>query len=245
MVEAAATTDAAVAMLAARRFDLWLVDWRLDKDGTRGTDLVRRLRQSGASTPFILYSGHLTTPITVEAMKLGAYTVLERLTDSNRFLQAIAEALEPAASAHRQPSASTPTERRPQPAAAALADWIVQALQFNGDLKTLAGLGKFIGISERRFRNACAQAGIDSLEARDFGRSLSAVIWSAREQCEPVSLLQGDTQTLVALCSRAGLVTNVGQQITVEQFLVRQHFVPTNHELLRAVRARLAKDTAS
>ena len=244
--EGVATTQAAMSATSRRRFDLWLVDWRLDADGTRGTDLVRRLRQSDATTPFILYSGFLTTPVTVEAMKLGACNVLERMTELSEFVRAIAEALDPAASGpeHRPPAAQL-IARRLQPAVATLADWIVRALAFDGDFKTLAGLAKCVATSERRFRAHCAVAGIDSLEARDFARSLSAVVWSVREGCTPESLFQGDPQTLRTLCARAGLPKQRGETITVEQFFERQEFIPVGHELLRAVRERLAKKTAT
>lgn len=43
-----------------------------------GMDLLRRLHARGDSPPIIILSGHVDVPITVEAMRMGAWTVLEK-----------------------------------------------------------------------------------------------------------------------------------------------------------------------
>lgn len=75
-VEVAPSAEAALRLAAGRAFDLLIVDYRLGDE--TGIDLVRRLRAGGVATPFILVTGHASVSLTVEAMRLGARTVLEK-----------------------------------------------------------------------------------------------------------------------------------------------------------------------
>lgn len=76
-VEIAADGAGAIAATSAARFDLALIDWRLPD--MSGNDVARRLVTS--KTPFVLMSAFLTTPVVVEAMRLGAIDVLDKPID--------------------------------------------------------------------------------------------------------------------------------------------------------------------
>jgi two-component system response regulator FixJ len=58
-----------------------------------GLDLLKRLREQGATVPVIMITGHGDVPLAVEAMKLGAADFIEKPFDDERLLGAIREAL--------------------------------------------------------------------------------------------------------------------------------------------------------
>ena len=59
-----------------------------------GVDLLKRLREQGATVPVIMITGHGDVPLAVEAMKLGAADFIEKPFDDERLLGAIRSALE-------------------------------------------------------------------------------------------------------------------------------------------------------
>ncbi len=59
-----------------------------------GIDLLRRLREGGATVPVIVITGHGDVPLAVEAMKLGATDFIEKPFDDERLLEAIRDALD-------------------------------------------------------------------------------------------------------------------------------------------------------
>ncbi len=59
-----------------------------------GLELWKELRRRGNIHPFILISGHGTISTTVEAMRQGAFDVLEKPLDHHRLIACIHEALE-------------------------------------------------------------------------------------------------------------------------------------------------------
>jgi two-component system response regulator FixJ len=61
--------------------------------GMSGIDLLRRLREAGASMPVIVITGHGDVPLAVEAMKLGAADFLEKPFDDEALLSSIRSAL--------------------------------------------------------------------------------------------------------------------------------------------------------
>src|SRR5690349_10772712 len=76
----------------AGRADLYLFDVRLP-DGN-GVDLLRSLRQNGATAPAMMISGHGTIADAVEATRCGAFDFLEKPLGRERVLLAIRHALE-------------------------------------------------------------------------------------------------------------------------------------------------------
>jgi FixJ family two-component response regulator len=53
-----------------------VVDWRLA--GQDGIEIIQQCKQQWPDTPALLISGHVTVPVTVEAMRQGAAGVLEK-----------------------------------------------------------------------------------------------------------------------------------------------------------------------
>jgi DNA-binding NtrC family response regulator len=67
---------AAIDLARRIRFDLALVDYCLPE--MHGTRLMRSLRDDGLVLPFILVTAFSTTDVVVDAMREGAYTVLDK-----------------------------------------------------------------------------------------------------------------------------------------------------------------------
>jgi len=87
------TLQSAAAFRAAKiRADAYLFDVRLP-DGS-GIDLLKELRQSDASAPVIMISGHGTIADAVEATRAGAYDFLEKPLSRDRVLLVLKNALE-------------------------------------------------------------------------------------------------------------------------------------------------------
>ena len=78
----------------AQRADAYLLDMKLP-DGN-GIDLLRTVRQNGASAPAVMISGHGTIADAVEATRAGAFDFLEKPLSRDRVLLAVKNALEQA-----------------------------------------------------------------------------------------------------------------------------------------------------
>src|SRR4051794_2526236 len=76
----------------AGRADAYLLDVRLP-DGS-GIDLLRSVKQNGATAPAVMISGHGTIADAVEATRAGAFDFLEKPLSRDRVLLAIKNALE-------------------------------------------------------------------------------------------------------------------------------------------------------
>ncbi|MGA2725748.1 MAG: sigma-54 dependent transcriptional regulator [Bryobacteraceae bacterium] len=76
----------------AQRADAYLLDMKLP-DGN-GIDLLRTVRQNGASAPAVMISGHGTIADAVEATRAGAFDFLEKPLSRDRVLLAVKNALE-------------------------------------------------------------------------------------------------------------------------------------------------------
>jgi two-component system nitrogen regulation response regulator NtrX len=74
------------------RADAYMFDVRLP-DGS-GIDLLRQVKQNGASAPAIMISGHGTIADAVEATRAGAFDFLEKPLSRDRVLLALKNALE-------------------------------------------------------------------------------------------------------------------------------------------------------
>jgi FixJ family two-component response regulator len=64
----------------------------MQMSGISGLELIQTLRRSGHMLPVILVSGHVDVPITVQAMKSGAMTVLPKPFSLEELSDAIAKA---------------------------------------------------------------------------------------------------------------------------------------------------------
>lgn len=96
-----------------------LVDQRLP--GISGCELVRQLRSEGVPIPAVFVTAHASTPMTVDAMRMGAIDVLDKPCCENELRDAIRVALSESRKqrqkiSHRQEAAArieqlTPSER--------------------------------------------------------------------------------------------------------------------------------------
>src|SRR5215813_2041928 len=76
----------------AQRADAYLLDMKLP-DGS-GIDLLKMVKQNGATSPAIMISGHGTIADAVEATRAGAFDFLEKPLSRDRVLLAVKNALE-------------------------------------------------------------------------------------------------------------------------------------------------------
>src|SRR5882757_6354249 len=75
----------------AGRADAYLLDMKLP-DGS-GIDLLRAVKQNGATAPAIMISGHGTIADAVEATRAGAFDFLEKPLSRDRVLLALKNAI--------------------------------------------------------------------------------------------------------------------------------------------------------
>ena len=91
-VSAVADGEAAIERLEGdERFDLVLTDLRLP--GASGLDVLRAARASQPGAPVVVLTGYGNVPTAVEAMRLGAYTFLEKPVEVDDLSRLVAEAL--------------------------------------------------------------------------------------------------------------------------------------------------------
>jgi hypothetical protein len=135
-------------------------------------------------------------------------------------------------------------QARPRPTSAAerWAIYVLRACASTGDLKTLEAWAGCVGVSYSSLRESSSLLGIRPHDARDFTRVLRAVMQSALEDCSPWVLLDvSDSRTLRSLLERSGMSAAVQPgEISVEQFLSAQRFVPSGNAGLRVLRKLLA-----
>lgn len=96
-----------------------LLDYRLP--GISGSELLRQLRSDGAPLPAVVVTAHASTPMTVDAMRMGAVNVLDKPCGESELRDAIGLALSQSRKlrkqeAHRREAATriqqlTPSER--------------------------------------------------------------------------------------------------------------------------------------
>src|ERR1700736_4743235 len=76
----------------AGRADAYLLDMKLP-DGS-GIDLLKAVKQNGATSPAVMISGHGTIADAVEATRAGAFDFLEKPLSRDRVLLAVKHAME-------------------------------------------------------------------------------------------------------------------------------------------------------
>ncbi len=224
--------------------DVLIVDHRLPDLG--GLELVRRLHAAGRHLPFILISGYVTIPVAVEAMQLGAVTVLEKPVDLDDVLVAIRRALH-AHGARRaaRPPAHVDTSiapggdeahSSPSSTAERWAMLVLRALASPSDFRTLDAWARTVHMSRSALTECCRLVHILPRDARDFTRLLRAII-HADEVWYPEALMDfADSRTLRRVLGRAGLA-DATEAPTIEDFLQRQQWISADNPALAALRA--------
>jgi hypothetical protein len=130
----------------------------------------------------------------------------------------------------------------PASAAERWAMYVFRACAATGDLKTLEAWAECVGVSYTSLRESCSLLDIRPHDARDLTRMLRAVMRSTLDDCPPSALLDiSDRRTLKSLLERSGVAARTRpSEISVDQFLSAQRFVPTANAGLRALRKMLA-----
>ena len=91
-VETVGSAEECLAAVAARRFDLVLLDVWLP--GVDGLETLARLRASEPDLPVVMISGHATIETAVRAVRLGARDFVEKPLSLEKTLLAVRNALE-------------------------------------------------------------------------------------------------------------------------------------------------------
>lgn len=206
--------------------DLILLDLRLPD--SPGTAVIDTVQQHALQVPFVLISGFLTTQVTVQAMRLGAFDVLEKPVDVDDLLNIVSSAL---SAATRRPAAEPPRS-----AAERWAAHVFRACESEGDLRTLAEWARFAGVSYSSLRESCRLLGIRPRDARDLARVLRALVRSTHGAEDVAALLDArDERTLASLLSRASLHRSSKRTASVADFLESQEFVDRHNRGLVAL----------
>ena len=221
----------------ARDGTLVLLDHSLPDIG--GLEVARALN-AAKRCRFVLIGQALTTSATVEAMKLGALTVLEKPVAVAEMIALLRSARdESRTSAER---AGTPWRARaPRSVAERWAQKVVKGCEADGDLRTLAAWASVAGLSYSSLCETCRLVGVQPLAARDLTRVLRAVVQSQAHGCRIAELLDVcDRRTLNALMARAAIDPwRRGHEISIGQFLTAQRFVPSGNAGLVMLRSLL------
>ncbi len=234
-VETAATGTDGLCLARADRFDVLLIDLKLPD--MSGIEILRILNKQPCHARLILMSAFADVPTTVEAMKLGAFTVLEKPLDVDELELAARSALADA----EPPKVDASKPLRSRSVAGRLAGHIIKVCDSDGDLKTLNDWARFAGVSYSTLREMCRLAEVKPHAARDFARVLRCVIRSRIEGCPPEVLLDvSDRRTLETLLRKGGLEDRRGS-ISVESYLLSQRFIPHGNVTLRIVRRLLSE----
>ena len=121
-----------------------------------------------------------------------------------------------------------------------LAKAIVLATKSPSDPRTLTAWGQQVGVSRGALRVWCKAAGVPARSSLDFLRVLRAVVLSAHQTWDLLSILDVvDHRSLLKLLDRGGVRELCRKKPpTIDQFILRQHFL-NNPQVLQAVTRRL------
>lgn len=240
----------AIAALTTCRVDLALIDLRLPD--IPGTDVVRMTRTAGRHFPFILISAFLTTPATVDAMRLGARDVWPKPVSIDDLCEGVCRTLGGGPRSNSEPLSELVQEGRTPaskdiPEAGSIGErWamlVLKGCESGADLKTISAWARTVGMSYSCVREACDLLGFSPHDSRDLTRALSAVMKARFHRCSPEVFLDiHDARTMRAFCGRAGFAWPCESRRSVDELLDRQDFVPADHEAVQMLR-RLIKSS--
>jgi len=91
-VTAVETGEAALEVVAKKRFDLVLTDLRLP--GIDGIEVIRKVRTAAPHTPCIIITGYASVETAVEAMRAGAFSYLKKPFVKDEMLVTLDKAFE-------------------------------------------------------------------------------------------------------------------------------------------------------
>lgn len=232
-VEAAPTFDACMRALDWGTFELLVLDLHLGERS--GLDLVRELRSGGVTAPFLILAERASMAEVVEAVRLGARTVIEASAGPEAVVDAICREMREDPSRDRD---------KPSPEVALVsgaparrwASYVMAATDAPADPRTLADWSRAIGVSRSVLVESCARLGIVPRDARDLARVLR-LIRRVDQPWDPDTALDvADRRTLRALLVRAGLGSGAPHsRPTPREFLANQQFVTQTNAGLAAL----------
>jgi ActR/RegA family two-component response regulator len=252
-VEMTRTRSGYEGVAAARddRFDLMLLEWNLPD--IPGAEVVRRVREAGVSLPFIIVASHVTVAGVVEAMKLGAVTVMEKPLDSGTLLRAVQGVTvrrlkhEPRAPFDVEVVAIRAREGArlplgiPQRMRSTTERWawlVLAVVNAEYDPRTLDDWAQAACVSRSVLCECCRLVRISPHDARDFARIVRAICRSP-ERWQPETVMDiADARTLKKLLQCAGLV-GASKRPSLEEYLDRQRWIPRDNPALIALRQLL------
>jgi ActR/RegA family two-component response regulator len=219
-VEAAPTLEACARALEGHGFDLLVLDLSLSQRS--GLGLVRDLRARGFSVPFVVIAEQAAVAEIVEAMRLGARTVIET-RDAASVAGAIRRELGGTAPA---PAQVTPVSLVGAAPARRWAGYVLAATDAAADPRTLADWSRAVGVSRSVIVESCARIGAAPRDARDLARVLRLVRRVDEPWAPETALDVADRRTLRALLVRAGLTGDaLHVRPSARHFLLHQRFV--------------------
>lgn len=209
-----------------------------------GLEVARFVTQNVRELPFVLIGKDLSTATTVDAMRLGAFTVLEKPVSLNDMVATVCRAVvETRAASVSAPHPTCAVRRTPRSICDRWAQYVAKAANADGDLRTLGAWASFAGVSCSTLCEVCRLVGIQPLDARDLTRVLRAVVRSRQQGCRVEALLDiSDRRTLKAIMARAGLDRALNADVadvSLEQFIASQRFVPQSNAALAVLRTLL------
>jgi DNA-binding response OmpR family regulator len=241
-----------ISVALGHAFDLMLIDQALPD--MLGTQMIRTLQSDGSIAPFALMSAFLTTPITVEAMRLGAIDVLEKPISVDDLPTRVDSALRRRATVVQ--SIVLPADERVRAvpvvecshqvqAASAAERWamhVINGCYSTTDLKTVEQWAVWVRVSCTSLRESCRLIDVRPHDARDLMRMLRAVMLACLHECAPAPFLDvSDGRTLESLFERSGLESVRPHVISVADFLQRQRFVRSDSIAFRTLRGLITR----
>ena len=235
----AETSESALRSARSAEVNLALIDYLL-RGQENGLALARTLHREHR-IPFIIISRYLETPVTVQAMKLGACDVLDKpqLT-ADGLLKAIDSAFR-TSPVGSDDGSDVPTRRRladqghlpaEESAAKRLSHTLLRACGSKTDPRTVSLVARAGGKSLPAFRTMCTACLVLPHNVRDLVRMLRAISLSIADGSTLLSHLSfGDDRTVEALFERARLSPSC-RRVDLRNFFLTQRFISTELEVM-------------
>lgn len=209
---AARTGHEARGLIGWNKPDIALIDLTLPDES--GVGLLRLLRSAHPPAVCIIVTSHATCRATVDAMRLGAFDVIEKPLHGDALVELV-----------RRAAASLKPAGSDQHALGRWAELVVRGVASPSDPRTLAQWGRAAGASRGALRSWCQMAGVSPRRSLLFTRLLRAVMRHEQTHAGFEQLLDVvDRRTLVKLALLSGGHDGVFPR-TVDAFLARQRLV--------------------
>ena len=221
-----------------------LIDYRLPS-GDDGIRLGRAIR-ARRGLPFVIMSGFLNTTIVVEAVRAGAIDVIDKPLTEGRIVSSLRGFGSSAPSRHildatvPRISGFATVESDIQTPTIRWARYVLKACSAENDLRRVADWAAAAATSGGTIDEICRLCKVYPSDSRDLARTLRAIML-ARRTGTPVSMhfAVADDRTLRGLLDRAGF-TRSTRTVALQEFFVRQVFIPTTKPCLHELAHRSA-----